>query len=144
LSASNIASALVVTLSSASRFGPKSVGLDYGTLETANASGVIVSWATVEADQGQFGNRVDSDREWTFLLDTFSKDTGNVKSVLARTLACVDDVLGAISDDPTLQGTVERVSAIRGRRNIDLAYEAGGFIWLRMPIEVDVVEWPYG
>jgi len=120
------------------------VGLDYGVLETANASGVIVSWATVEAVQGQFGDRVESDREWTFLLDTFSKDTGNVKSVLARTLACIDDVLGAIGDDPTLQGTVERVSAIRGRRNVDLAYEAGGFTWLRMPIEVDVVEWPDG
>lgn len=145
MSASTIAAALVTTLSSASRFGSKSVGTDYGVMETTNASCVIVSWMNVEATQDQFGDAPDSGREWTFLLDTFSKDTGNTKAVLNRTLNCIDDVLGAISDDPTLQGTVERVRAIRGSRDIDRGYETpGGLTWLRMLIEVDVQEWPYG
>lgn len=142
MSASNIASALVITLSSASRFGPPSVGLDYGVLETTNSSGVVVSWAGLAAQQDQFTGPPDEGRAWTFLLDTFSKDTGNTKAALSRTLACIDDVLGALSDDPTLQGTVERILEIRGTRDVDRGYEVtGGGIWLRMLIEVDVQEW---
>lgn len=145
MSASAIADALVTTLSSASRFGPKSAALDYGVLETTNASAVVISWVGLKAQQDQFGDKPDSGRLWTMLLDTFSKDTGNSKAVLSRTLACVDDVLGALSDDPTLQGTVNRITEIRGDRDIDRGYEtAGGGTWLRMAIEVDVEEWPHG
>ncbi len=142
MSASTIASALCITLSSASRFGPKSVGLDYGVLETTTASCCVVSWVGLTAMPTQFTEQPDAARTWTMLLDTFSKDTGNIKAVLARTLSCVDDVLGALHDDPTLQGTVEEVTQIRGSRDIDRGYEtAGGGTWLRMPIEVDVTEW---
>lgn len=145
MSASAIASALVETLSSTSRFGPKSVGLDYGVMETTNASCVVVSWTGIEAVQDQFGYTVDSERGWTFMLDMFSKDTGNTKVALSRTLNCVDDLLGALKDDPTIQGTVQRIQAIRGSREIDRGYEVpGGGTWLRMPVELDVLEWPDG
>lgn len=93
----------------------------------------------------QFGY-VTSERAWTITLDAFVKDTGDPFAVGTKRITCIDTILNVIEADDTIQGTVNRVTQIRGSRELpdDDAFTVGGFTWRRQRIDVDLVEWPNG
>lgn len=142
MSASAIADALKTMLTASSALGSGGADTHYGVMESTAGSCAVISWRGVTSEAEVFGDV--PGRMWTFLLDGYVKDTGDPLAVMTRTLSMVDAILGVLEGDYTVQGQGEWRGEIRGERIPDVAFDIGGATWLRMPIEVDIKEWPDG
>lgn len=136
-------------LQAASAFGPGGVGKDYGVLESTSGSCCVVQYLAVDEIEATFPDtdgQQNVDTSWTLSVIGYSKDLGNPNQTLIRVTSIVDIITGTIRADRTLQGTCERVTAIRGQRELPPAgaIEAGGAVWLEVPFEIDALEYPLG
>jgi hypothetical protein len=145
MSASAIIDGLITALTASSAFGSENAGYHYGVLESTSGSCAVVSWINLTQTEETFAN-VTNERDWTFSVELYAKDTGNPVAVMSRLSSCIDTFLGVLEDDRTLQGTVERITEVRGTRPLppDGFIDAGGATWAQMLCEVDAVEWPAG
>jgi len=146
MSASNIADSLVTALSAASAFGTGNVSTNYAVLNSTSGSCAVITFSEFEIHQGVFGGG-NGEIIWTFVVEAFAKDLGDAFSTRNRTFSTVDTVINVLKTDPTVQGSVEDLVAIRGGKAIlgeDKILESGETGWIYMPIEVDLKEWPNG
>lgn len=127
-------------LQSASAFGSQGAGKDYSILRSAGGSGVVVSWGGLDESPVTLGDRPEYDAELIYLLDAFVK-TNSRQTHLATVAATVDTIRNVLKNDPQIQGTCERVISISAAREPDAAYTFGGVDWLRIPVEVGIMEY---
>ncbi len=140
MSASTIADALVTMLSAASSFGTSAVAKDYSVMDSCSASCCIVTWRGMTSKQSTFGPNWE--RTWTHTLHGFVKDTGDQQALLGRTISFIDNVRAVVEGDPTLQGTVDNVTDITGRRDVSAAVRSkAGLVFLPIMIDVTSVEY---
>jgi len=142
MSGSAIADAIITMLSATSSIGTDAVSKDYAVLETTSGSCAVVNWLGMNEKPVAFGDPTDKDIVWTHLITGFVKDEGDINEMYQRVLDFPDIVVTTLRSDDTLQGTVENVIAIRGRRDPELAAIAGGARWLPVFFEVDSLEYP--
>ncbi len=140
MSGSAIADAIITMLSAASAIGIDAVSKDYKVLETTGASCCVVNWLGFNEKRITFGG--DDEIIWTHIIHGFAKDEGDANAALQRVIAFPDTILTTLRSDDTLLGTVEKIVAIRGNRDPELAIRAGGATWLPVFFEVDSQEWP--
>jgi len=140
-SASSIADGLQTLLSAASVFGTGMVGkAEYRVLEQSSGSCAVIEFADVESRPTSFGNPRGREREWTYNIKCYLKDTGDPISVGAKSLTLTDTILLALESDDTIQGTVDAINRIHVSRELETALEVGGFAWLPFDIAIDLVE----
>jgi len=142
MSGSAIADAIITMLSATSSIGTDAVSKDYKVLETTSGSCCVVNWLGMNERMIAFGNPADKEVIWTHIIQGFAKDEGDATEVFKRLLDFPDKIVTTLRADDTLQGTVEEVRAIRGKRDPELAVQAGGAVWLPVFFEVDSLEWP--
>ena len=145
MSASAIGDALVSILGAASAFGPGSVATHYGVLESSSGSAVVIQWTGIESHKDQFGQAT-NERNWIMTLDMFAKDLGDPIALSNKLSSCIDILLTTMESNNTINATAEWTGAIRANRPMppEGIFEAGGATWFRMPVEIDVREWPNG
>ena len=141
MSGSAIADAIVTMLSATSCIGTDAVSTDYVVLEKTSGSCAVVNWVGMNEKLSTFGDPADKEIVWTHLIMGFVKDEGDPIEIYKRVLDFPDKVVTTLRSDDTLQGTVEMVKAIRGRRDPELAARAGAATWLPVFFEVDSLEW---
>ena len=142
MSGSAIADAIITMLSAASAMGASAVSKDYKVLETTAGSCCVVNWLGMNEKMSAFGNPTAKEIVWTHIIHGFVKDEGDANAALQKVIGFPDTVVTTLRSDDTLQGTVEEVLAIRGKRDPELAIRAGGATWLPVFFEVDSLEWP--
>lgn len=142
MSASAIADGIVTMLTATSAFGTNGAATHYRVLESQSASCCVVSWRGLRMIPHTFGDPPDTERIWTFLIETFSKDTGNPLDVLSRTKSCISAVADVMAGDDTIQGTAENMPEMRAEKLPRLGLVIGGATWIPMDVEVDIREWP--
>jgi hypothetical protein len=131
-------------LGAASAFGADAA-THYGVLESSSGSAVVVQWTGLMSHKDQFG-RASNERAWLFVLDTFVKDTGDPIAIGNRVKSAIDTIVQVVEADDTIQGLGEWVGEIRAERELppEGFFTAGGFDWLRIKAELDIIEWPNG
>ncbi len=145
MSASGICDALVSILGAASAFGTGCTSTHYGILESSSGSAVVVQWTGIQSHKDQFGLAT-NERQWVITLDMFAKDLGDPIALSNKVQGCIDILLTTMESNDTINATAEWTGAIRATRPLppEGIYEAGGANWFRMPVEIDVTEWPNG
>ncbi len=145
MGASAICNSLVSILGAASAFGPGCVATHYGVLESSSGSAVVVQWTGIQSHKDQFGQAT-NERQWIMTLDMFAKDLGDPIALSDKLQACVDILLTTMESNDTINATAEWTGAIRANRPMppEGIFEAGGATWFRMPVELDITEWPNG
>ena len=141
MSASNVIQGLIDSLSAASALGACNISSDYQVMERASGCCAIVSWMGLNATETAFGGQEDYD--WTFLVEGFVKDTGNINRTMTNTILFIDVVASALSNDRTIQGTVDKINAIRASRVPGVALQSQSITYLPINIEIDVTEYDY-
>ena len=106
---------------------------------------MIVQWTGIQSHKDQFGLAT-NERQWVITLDMFAKDLGDPIALSNKVQSCIDILLTTMESNDTINATAEWTGAIRATRPLppEGIYEAGGANWFRMPVEIDVTEWPNG
>jgi hypothetical protein len=141
MSASAIADALVTMLSAASVFGSGAVSKSsYKVLETVAASCAVVSPLRCETVPVTFGSPRERERNWTFRIQGFRKDTGDADAVLNGVYAIIDGVIDCVESDDTVQGTALATGDFVIEHTPGEALTVGGAAWVPVWIDVSVIE----
>jgi len=144
MSASSILTAIVNQLSGSAFFGTPNVAQDYGVLEIVDASAVVVEMQGVSWNEDVFS--LLSEATWTVSIKGYSKDTGDPKQVMLRTITIMDTVASCIRSDSTFGGAVTRTRSLNLSRSLPPGgfVIAGGATWQESPFTMQVEEWPDG
>ena len=135
----SVVNALVTNLSAASAVGSGRVGKDYSIIETSQYPVSVVGWLHTRSLPATFGGG-GRDKYWTFVVETFIKDTGSSSAIMDYFLTMSNSIMDSIENDPTLQGTVDQINEIRASRELGEAFLTGGATLYPFVVELDVYE----
>ena len=135
--AQEIADAIVANLSAASALGDR-ISKTYDIIGRRDQWAAIVELRGCEKFPHQFGQFATS---WTFDVVAYVMDTGNPLDVMNRILEVTDKAVQSLESDPTLQGTVDRLSSVTVDREPGEAFEVRGRLWVPVRISITAVSY---